>query len=102
MPVFEVGHRTDPDSVTTHLIPDMNFTYPATIVGFIVAGRRFGGEPHSKIQIWQQNGSHSCVYYRVEPDIILSRDMVCVFISVCRQCSFVHFERQISSASATW
>ena len=77
MPVFEVDIRTDPDSVTTHLIPDMNFIYPATIVGFIVAGRNLIREPHSKIQIWRQNSSQPGVYYRVEPDIILNRDMVC-------------------------
>ena len=76
--MFEVDHRTDPNSVTTHLIPDMNFIYPATIVGFIVAGRNFIREPHSKIQIWRQNSSHPGVYYRVEPDIIFHRDMVCV------------------------
>ena len=78
MPVVEVDHRTDPDSVTTHLIPDMNFTYPATIVGFIVAGRMFNREPYSKIQIWRQNSSQPGFYYRVEPDIIMDRNMVCV------------------------
>ena len=79
MPVFEVIHRTDPDSVTTHLIPDMNFTYPVTIVGFIVAVRNFNREPHFKVQIWRQNSSQPGVYYRVDPDIILNRDIVCVF-----------------------
>ena len=78
MPVFEVDHRTDPNNVTTHLIPDMNFTHPATIVGFIVAGRLFNEEPHSKIQIWRQNSSQPGVYYRVEPDITVDTDMICM------------------------
>ena len=71
MPVFEIVQRTDSNNVLTILIPDMKFTYNATIAGFIVAGTNFMDEPHSKIQIWRQNYSQSCVYYKVQPDIII-------------------------------
>ena len=57
----EVGHRTSSSRVTTLLIPEMNFTCNATIIGFIVAGTRFDREPHSQVQIWRKNNSH--VYY---------------------------------------
>ena len=56
----------------------MIFTHPATIAGFIVAGRTFNQEPSSKIQIWRQNSSQPCIYYQVEPGIVINRDMVCV------------------------
>lgn len=77
-PVYEVSGRTDDDSVLTHLIPDMNFTHSATIAGFVVAGRMFNQDPHSKIQIWRQNSSQTGTYYRVQPDIVVDRDKVCV------------------------
>ena len=49
----------------------MNFTYNATIAGFIVAGTNFR---NSKIQIWRQNYSQPCVYYvyKAQPDIIVN------------------------------
>ena len=79
MPVFEVGYPTNNENGTiTTLIPNMNFTHPATIAGFIVAGRMFNQEPSSKIQIWRQNSSQPCAYYRVDPDIIINRNMVCL------------------------
>ena len=57
MPAFEVNEHTGPwpggNSVLTILIPDMNFTYNATIAGFIVAGTSVKKEPYSKIQIWR-------------------------------------------------
>ena len=71
MPVFEVGGRTKEDTVITTLIPDMNFTYNATIAGFIVAGRRFNQNPHS-IQIWRPNGLQPVTYYQVERDITVN------------------------------
>lgn len=78
MPAFEVGHQTDNDSVLTILIPDMKFTQNATIAGFIVAGRRLNRKPHSKIQIWRQNSSQPCVYYKVQSNIIVNANAVCV------------------------
>ena len=78
MPVFEVGHGTSSKNAITYLIPGMNFTYPATIVGFIVAGTSLNQEPHSKIQIWRRKSSQSCVYYRVESEIVVNIDIVCV------------------------
>ena len=89
MPVFEVGARTRNDTVITTLIPDMNFTYNATIAGFIVAGRMLNREPYSKIQIWRQNSSQFGVYYRIQPDIdIVNIDIVCV--SAIRVVNNVH------------
>ena len=79
MPVFEVGGHARSDTVITSLIPHMNFTYNATIVGFLVAGRGLSREPYSKIQVWRQNSSQVGVYYKVEPDInIVNIDIVCV------------------------
>ena len=76
-PVYEVGDRTDDDTVLTHLIPGMNFTHSAIIAGFIVAGRMFNQDPHSKIQIWRENSSQPGAYYRVQPDIIVDRSEIC-------------------------
>ncbi len=78
MPVFEIGDRINNLNAITILIPDMNFTHPATIAGFIVAGRMFTRQPSSKIQIWRQNSSQPGIYYQVKPDIILNRYMICV------------------------
>ena len=72
MPAFEVRQRTGGDSKFTILIPDMNFTYNATIAGFIVAGTNFMDEPHSKIQIWRQNYSQPGTYYKAQSDIIVN------------------------------
>ena len=71
MPAFQVRQRTNGNNVLTILIPDMNFTYNATIAGFIVAGTNFTKEPHSKIQIWRQNRSQPGTYYKAQPDIII-------------------------------
>ena len=65
IPVSEVGGRTRNTSITTLLIPEMNFTHNASIVGFIVAGRRLYREPYSQIQIWRKNSSqNSTTYYQ--------------------------------------
>ncbi len=88
MPVFEVGDCINNLNAITILIPDMNFTHPANIAGFIVAGRIFTRQPSSKIQIWQQNSSQPGIYYQVKPDIILNRDMICTVnteILACRK-----------------
>ena len=77
MPAFEVRQRTNGSNVLTILIPDMTFTYNATIAGFIVAGTNFTDEPHSKIQIWRQNYSQPGTYYKVQPDIILNGALGC-------------------------
>ena len=78
MPVFEVDHRTTNDSVMTMLIPAMKFTKNATIAGFTVAGTMFNRKPHSKIQIWRQNTSQPCVYYKVQPNITVNANTVCI------------------------
>ena len=67
IPVSEVGPHTR-NSITTLLIPEMNFTCNATIVGFIVAGRNLDiySWPYSRVQIWHRNSSqNSSVYYQV-------------------------------------
>ena len=67
IPVSEVDDRTSNSRITTQLIPEMNFTCNATIVGFIVAGRNLNNGPHSQVQIWRKNSSqNSTVYYKVE------------------------------------
>ena len=82
MPAFEVNERTGPwlggNKVLTILIPDMNFTYNATIAGFVVAGTSFKKEPH-KIQIWRQNYSQpdTYSYYKAQPDIIVNGTSGC-------------------------
>ena len=63
IPVSEVGSRTRDSGITTLLIPEMNFTCNATIVGFIVAGSDLNSGPHSQVQIWRKN--NSAVYYQV-------------------------------------
>ena len=66
IPVSEVGRRTSDSGIATFLIPEMNFTCNATIIGFIVAGARLDREPHSQVQIWHKNSSqNSAVYYKV-------------------------------------
>ena len=78
-PAFQVGQRTGPwpggNNVLTILIPDMNFTYNATIAGFIVAGTNFR---NSKIQIWRQNCSQPGTYYKAQSDIIVNGASGCV------------------------
>ena len=63
IPVSGVGHRTTTTNMTTLLIPGMNFTCNASIVGFIVAGRNLSVVPHSHVQIWRKN--NSSMYYQV-------------------------------------
>ena len=73
IPVSEVGHHTKNITNTTVLIPGMNFTCNASIVGFIVAGRALDREPHSQIQIWRKNSSqNSAVYYRASHSVNVS------------------------------
>ena len=66
IPVSEVGDRTRNTKLITLLIPEMNFTRNASIVGFIVTGRSLSGGSHSKVQFWRMNNSqNSAAYYRV-------------------------------------
>ena len=64
-------HRTEGSRVTTLLIPEMNFTCNASIVGFIVTvtGQSFYRSPYSKIQIWRNQTS---TYYRVGSGISMN------------------------------
>ena len=62
IPVSEVSHRTSESVATTHLIPDMNFTCNASIVGFIVAGLNFHRSPYSTIQIWRNNHAQNSYF----------------------------------------
>ena len=60
--VSAVGRRTVATNMTTLLIPEMNFTCTASVVGFIVSGRGLSNGPHSRIQFWRESfGS----YYQV-------------------------------------
>ena len=53
--------------MTTLLIPEMNFTCTASVVGFIVSGRNLSDGPHSQVQIWRKSSSQSSgSYYQVE------------------------------------
>ena len=61
VPVSEVGSRTM-TNMTTLLIPEMNFTCNASVVGFIVSGRSWGDGCHSRVQIWRKS---SRSYYQV-------------------------------------
>ena len=65
IPVSKVGSLTRNSGMTTLLIPEMNFTYNVSIVGFIVAGTRLNSMPHSQIQIWRKNSLQTSVYYKV-------------------------------------
>ena len=49
-------------NMTTLLIPEMNFTCTASVVGFIVSGRNLGNGPHSRVQIWRESSGS---YYQV-------------------------------------
>jgi hypothetical protein len=52
--------------MTTLLIPEMNFTCTASVVGFIVSGRNLGNGPHARVQIWRKSISPSSgSYYQV-------------------------------------
>jgi hypothetical protein len=53
--------------MTTLLIPEMNFTCTASIVGFIVSGTFLDDGPHSQVQIWRKSISPSSTgsYYQV-------------------------------------
>ena len=77
VPVFEVGTHIENNTVTatTTVIPDMSFTYSSIIAGFIVAGRMLNREPYFKIQIWRPG--NDSLYYRVQPNITVNRDVVC-------------------------
>ena len=68
VPVSEVGSRTTTNMITLRLIPEMNFTCTASVVGLIVSGRDLGGSPHSRVQIWRKSASISQSfgrYYKV-------------------------------------
>ena len=55
IPISEVGSRTDNSIEITVLIPEMNFTCDASIIGFTVAGKKLDSWPHSIIEIWRKN-----------------------------------------------
>lgn len=60
----ELGSRTSGDHIiTTLLIPNLNFTCNASIVGFAVAGEELDSQPHSRFQIWHQNSSQNSAIY---------------------------------------
>ena len=63
IPVSAVNHHTS--VATTRLIPDMNFTCNASIVGFFVAGQNFYRSPYSRIQIWRNNHAQNTGYFQV-------------------------------------
>ena len=60
-----MNHRTSESVATTHLIPEMNFTCNASIVGFIVAGLNFYRSPYSTLQIWRNNHVQNTGYFNV-------------------------------------
>ena len=63
----EVGSRTTTTNMITLLIPEMNFTCTASVVGLIVSGTDLNKDPHSQIQIWRKSSSQSSgSYYQVE------------------------------------
>ena len=66
-----MGRRTNRSRVTTLLIPEMNFTCNASIVGFIVTGENLYRQPYSKIQIWRNQTS---AYYQVGSGISMNFD----------------------------
>lgn len=81
IPVTEVNHRTSSSSITTLLIPDLNFTCNASIVGFIVTGGNFYRSPYSKLQIWRNDHSKNSVYSQVRSGIsvnLVNGGPVCV------------------------
>ena len=52
--------------MTTLLIPEMNFTCNASVVGFIVSGRNLGNGLYSRAQIWRKSISqNSTSFYNV-------------------------------------
>ena len=58
--------------ILTLLVPEMNFTCDATIIGVTVAGRNLNGNPHSQIQIWRRNSSQNSdieFYHQVERSV---------------------------------
>ena len=63
--------------MTTLLIPEMNFTCNASVVGFIVSGRNLSDGLHSRVQIWRMISSQSSGrYYQVGN--VLIHDGACV------------------------
>ena len=52
-------------SDVTLLIPEMNFTCFASIIGFAVAGIAFSKAPYSQIQIWRKDNSQDTIYHKV-------------------------------------
>ena len=64
-----MSRRTDSSRVTTLLIPEMNFTCNASIVGFSITGQNFYRQPYSKIQIWRNQTS---AYYQVGSGISMN------------------------------
>ena len=73
--VSEVSGRTRNDMIRTLLIPAMNFTCNASIVGFIVAGERLKNWPHCKIHIWQRNSSQNLTF---------TIRLAAMFLSMCQ------------------
>lgn len=61
--------QTSTESITTLLIPEMNFKCNVTVVGFNVAGRNFFRSPYFKIKIYRERYS---AYYQVGHDIFVN------------------------------
>ena len=79
VPLSEVGSRTMTTNMTTLLIPEMNFTCTASVVGFIVSGRNLNDGLHSRVQIWRKSSSQSSgSYYQVTSVPIHVHDDTCV------------------------
>ena len=65
--------------MTTLLIPEMNFTCTASVVGFIVSGRNLSDGLHSRVQIWRKSSSQSSGrYYQVPLGNVTIDDRSCV------------------------
>jgi hypothetical protein len=78
VPVSEVGNRTMITNMTTLIIPEMNFTCTASVVGFAVSGRNLSDGPHARVQIWRKkNISHSSESYCTVGSFSI-HDSVCV------------------------
>ena len=75
VPVSEVGSRTITTNMTTLLIPAMNFTCTASVVGFIVSGRNLSDGPPSRVQIWRKISQSSGSYYQVGSASIIIHDV---------------------------
>jgi hypothetical protein len=67
----DAGHSS---AITTVLIPDMNFTCCAKLVGFTFVGinRRNRGRQDPKIQIWRKEISEPGIYHKTGTEIAVN------------------------------